>query len=76
MPLEPAPDALWLRIERRGADLQLHWSADGHADAMFRMARLTDGPVRVGMMCAPPDGDGFPAVFDDFRVAPARLPHA
>lgn len=71
VPLSPAPAELWLRAERRGPDLQLSWSADGDAFAMFRMTRLTDGPVRVGMMCAAPDGDGFAVTFDDFRMRPA-----
>jgi len=74
VPLSPAPAELWLRVERRGPDLQLHWSLDGDAFAMFRMARLTDGPVRVGMMCAAPDGDGFPVIFTGFSVRPVPDP--
>jgi len=68
VPLPHPPAGLWLRVERRGHDLQLHWSADGDAFAMFRMARLTAGPARVGMMCAAPDGDGFRATFTGFNL--------
>src|SRR6185437_2819209 len=34
-PLQPQPSALWLRLKRQGADIQIHYSLDGTTHALL-----------------------------------------
>jgi uncharacterized protein len=71
-PLAGAPEWLWLRVERRGATVEVHYSLDGAAYSMARLAYLSEAPaLQAGPMCAAPEGDGFEARFEGFRVRPA-----
>lgn len=69
IPLDGAPEAIWLRVTRQGGDLDVQYSLDGASYAMLRIARLTDtSTLSVGPMCASPEGAGFAATFEEFRV--------
>lgn len=73
VPLPGNPPALWLRVVRTGATVEVSYSLDGAAYTMLRQAYFTDQPeVAVGLMIASPIGDGFTAVFEGFTVAPVE----
>jgi len=67
-PLLDNPESIWLRISRTGPALEVQFSLDGENYFLLRMAYLTSATVQVGIMCASPDGDGFTAVFENFRL--------
>ncbi len=63
------PDALWLRLKRHGADIQVQYSLDGTVYYLLRHAYFPPTPqVSIGMMAASPTGTGFEARFEDFRL--------
>lgn len=69
VPIPHNPASLWLRVTRRGADLEVQYSLDGIQYTMLRMAYLTPHEtVSVGMMCASPEGNGFSTTFKGFKV--------
>jgi len=73
MPLDGAPEALWLRVTRHGVTLEVHVSLDGERYTMLRQAYLTDAAqVGVGLMACAPTGQGFVATFEGFEVRGAE----
>ncbi len=69
VPLAEAPDHVWIKAVRRRDAVEIFFSTDGKTFTMMRNAWLHDNhPVMVGMMGASPDGEGFTARFDHFRV--------
>ncbi len=67
--LPQQPPALWLRVTRHGATFEVYYSFEGVQYTMLRQAYLTDThPIRVGVMCAAPTGDGFTATFEGFTM--------
>lgn len=68
IPLPESPPALWLRVTRHEATIEVHYSTDGVAYTMLRQAYLTPEPVQVGVMVAAPTGEGFRATFEGFAV--------
>lgn len=71
IPLPPSPLRFWVQVRRRGSDIDVQYSLDGHAYHLLRVAHLTTAdPLQVGVMCASPEGDGFPVTFDAFSVRP------
>lgn len=72
VPLADHPPALWLRLKRRGAAVEVHYSLDGDQFAMLRMAYLSPATtLRVGPMAASPEGPGFAVSFEGLAVRPA-----
>ena len=70
--LDPAPAAVWLRVQRIGTAVEVYVSTDGSAYSMIRQGYLTDSPtLHVGMMVAAPTGDGFEARFSGFEIKSA-----
>ena len=68
-------DALWIKAVRRLDAVEVFYSFDDEHYTLMRNAWLkANAPVRVGMMGACPDGDGFRVVFSDFSVR--HLPDA
>lgn len=64
------PPAIWLRVVRSGATLEVFYSLDGQAFSMIRQAYLTEtARLDVGVMIAAPTGPGFSATFEGFQVA-------
>lgn len=71
-PLPSDMRELHIRLIRQGGAMEIRVAADGGAEMMLRLAYLTDEPtVRVGPMCAAPDGDGFEVTFREFTIEAA-----
>lgn len=71
VPLAANPSSIWLRVTRRGADVEIHSSLDGTRFELMRVAHLSPAPnVLVGPMCASPEGNGFEVVFESFSLRP------
>jgi hypothetical protein len=69
MPLSQPPEALWLRVIRDEATVEVSFSLDSVDYTMIRTAHLSPAQsVDVGVMCASPEGGGFESVFDGFSV--------
>jgi len=69
-PLTQALPALWLRLVRKGSAFTFSYSADGQQYREVRQGYLTDAPaIGLGLMAAAPEGAGFEARFDDYRVS-------
>lgn len=67
--LEQPPESVWLKVVRRLDYVEIQYSLDNVAFTMLRLTYFpANTPVMVGMMAASPDGDGFPALFEDFRI--------
>ncbi|BDD00280.1 DUF1349 domain-containing protein [Persicobacter psychrovividus] len=67
--LKEKPDAIWIKATRRRDGVEIFYSTDGKNYAMAGLSYLPEQvPVKVGMMAASPDGDGFEATFKDFKV--------
>lgn len=67
--LEKTPPAIWIKALRRLDAVEIFYSFDDKNYIMMRNAPLQDNtPVMVGLMAACPDGEGFNAVFENFRV--------
>lgn len=69
--LDRAPQSLWIKAVRRLDAIEVFYSIDDKKYTMLRTCWLQDNcPVMVGLMGASPDGDGFEATFEDFKVTP------
>jgi uncharacterized protein len=65
----PNPSAIWLRVVRHEATVEVLFSLDGQQYTLIRQAYLSAAPaLRVGPMLAAPIGQGFTATFEGFRV--------
>ncbi|HEY9666112.1 MAG TPA: DUF1349 domain-containing protein, partial [Coleofasciculaceae cyanobacterium] len=61
--------SLWVRVTRRGTAVEVHYSLDGEQYTMLRLAYLTSvETLKVGLMCASPEGNGFPTAFEGFKI--------
>ncbi len=69
IPAPQNPPAVWLRVTRHGEAIEIKYSFDGQTYMLLRQAHLTDEPtLSVGPMCASPDGNGFDAIFEGFKI--------
>ena len=60
---------LWIKAVRRLDAIEIFYSFDDKTYTMMRNAWMeSNRPVKIGMMGASPDGDGFKATFSDFSV--------
>lgn len=67
--LDDAPKSIWIKAVRRLDAVEISYSLNGKDYIMMRTCYLQDNtPVKVGMMAASPDGQGFEALFEDFKV--------
>ncbi|MFI2744207.1 DUF1349 domain-containing protein [Zhouia sp. PK063] len=61
--------AIWIKAVRRLDAVELFYSFDDKTYVMYRNAPFQDHhPVKIGMMAASPDGNGFEAKFENFTV--------
>ena len=68
-------DFIWIKAVRRKDAIEIFYSFDDKEYTMMRNAWMeANRPVRVGVMGASPDGNGFNATFSDFSVK--HLPDA
>lgn len=69
LPLSTNPGSVWLKVLRRLDAVHISYSLDGEDYTLMRLAYFPDNtPVKVGLMAASPDGDGFEALFEDFKI--------
>ncbi len=67
--LDKTPSFVWIKAVRRLDAIELFYSYDDKNYIMIRNAPFQDNiPVMVGLMAACPDGDGFNAKFENFKV--------
>lgn len=67
--LKGKPDAIWIKAIRKLDAVEIHFSTNGKDFQMCNIAYFPkDVPVKVGMMAASPDGNGFSATFEDFSI--------
>lgn len=67
--LEKPVEELWIKAVRRLDAVEIFYSFDDKEYTLMRNAWLeANRPVKVGMMAACPDGDGFDVTFSDFSV--------
>jgi uncharacterized protein len=63
------PPAIWLRVSRHEATLEVRYSLDGTNFTLIRQGYLTEAPaLMVGPMLAAPTGQGFQAIFEGFTI--------
>ncbi len=75
IPLDKPVPFVWIKAVRRLDAVEIFYSFDDKEYTMMRNAWLQDNhPVKVGVMGACPDGDGFTARFEDFTIK--HLPDA
>ncbi len=73
--LDRPVNALWIKAMRRKDAIEIFYSFDDKEYIMMRNAWIeANRPVKIGMFAASPDGEGFKAVFSDFKVK--HLPDA
>ena len=73
VPRQDSPTAVWLTLLRKGDYVEIQYSFDNKDFKMLRLAYFPPTPgkkVQIGLMCAAPDGKGFPVEFTDFSVTP------
>ena len=69
--LPDAPRSIWIKAIRRLDAVEIFYSRDDKEYIMTRVCWLQDNcPVMVGLMGACPDGKGFTAIFEEFKVTP------
>ena len=67
--LEKPVEYVWIKAARRLDAVEIFYSFDDKEYTMMRNCWLQDNtPVMVGMMAACPDGNGFKATFEGFRI--------
>jgi uncharacterized protein len=67
--LDNVPSSVWIKAVRKLDAVEVFYSFDDKNYVMMRNAYLQDNsPVMVGLMAACPDGNGFNAVFENFKV--------
>ncbi len=67
--LDKVPPAVWIKAVRRLDAVEVFYSFDDKNYILMRNAHLQDNtPVMVGLMAACPDGKGFRATFENFKV--------
>ncbi len=60
---------LWIKAVRRLDAIEIFYSFDDKEYTLMRNAWMeANRPVKIGMMAACPDGDGFDVTFSDFTV--------
>jgi regulation of enolase protein 1 (concanavalin A-like superfamily) len=63
------PKSVWIKAIRRINAVEIFYSLDGEN---YKMSNLSYFPehkmAMVGMMAASPDGNGFKAIFEDFKI--------
>ncbi|MFZ0710404.1 MAG: DUF1349 domain-containing protein [Terrimicrobiaceae bacterium] len=68
-PLKTKPEEVWFRVKRQDVSLEVFYSLNGVDYIMLRTAYLKSPPnLDVGVMCAAPQGPGFPITFSDLSI--------
>ena len=68
-PLKTNPEEVWFRVKRQDVSLEVFYSLNGVDYTMLRTAYLKSPPnLDAGVMCAAPQGPGFPITFSDLSI--------
>ena len=68
-PLPSNPTSLWLRMKRQGTVIEIEYALDGKHYQLLRQAYFSAAETMdVGLMCASPEGSGFPITFEDVTI--------
>ncbi len=69
--LKENPKSIWLKAVRKADSIEIFYSLDGKNFQMTNLAYfLENKPAMVGMMAASPKGEGFTAIFEEFKIKP------
>lgn len=69
--LSQAPTSIWMKAVRKLDAVEIFYSLDDKKYTMLRTCYFKDNaPVMVGLVAACPDGKGFNATFENFKVTP------
>ena len=67
--LDKSVEYIWIKAVRRLDAVEIFYSFDDVTYTMMRNCWLEDNtPVMVGVMAACPDGNGFKATFENFKI--------
>lgn len=67
--LDRPVEAVWIKAVRRLDAIEIFYSFDDVEYTLMRNAWMeANRPVKIGLMAACPDGDGFSVIFSDFSV--------
>lgn len=67
--LDEPVDFVWIKAVRRLDAVEIFYSFDDKEYTMMRNCRMQDNtPIMVGTMAACPDGNGFEATFEEFKI--------
>ncbi|MEO0572145.1 MAG: DUF1349 domain-containing protein [Bacteroidota bacterium] len=67
--LSEQPKSVWIKVIRRCDAVEIFYSLNGKDYTMSNLSYLKNNiPVKVGMMAASPDGEGFKALFEEFSI--------
>ncbi|MBD3883013.1 DUF1349 domain-containing protein [Phormidium tenue FACHB-886] len=68
VPLLQNPSSCFLRMKRNAEAVEISYSLNGEDYSLLRLAYLSEAEtLQVGLMCAAPEGEGFPVVFEGFK---------
>ncbi|GJM60094.1 DUF1349 domain-containing protein [Persicobacter diffluens] len=69
VPLNEKPASIWIKATRKRDAIEIFYSMDGKKFTMSNTAYFPEyKDVKVGMMAASPDGNGFKAIFEAFKI--------
>lgn len=69
IPIPGNPKSIWIKAIREKNAVEISYSLNGEDFTVSNEVYLPNHkPVKVGMMAASPDGNGFNAVFEEFRI--------
>ncbi|MCK5208246.1 MAG: DUF1349 domain-containing protein [Cyclobacteriaceae bacterium] len=67
--LKEKPNSIWIKAIRKIDAVEIFYSLDGENYIMSNLAYFPEyKPAMVGMMAASPDGQGFKAIFEEFKI--------
>ena len=67
--LKEKPKSIWMKAKRRLDAVEIFYSVDGINFIMTNTVYFPEfKTVQVGMMAASPDGNGFKAIFEEFKI--------
>jgi uncharacterized protein len=72
--LPPAAGEVALQVARRGDAVEVRYRVDGGDSELAALVYLPpDADVLAGVMCAAPEGSGFPVTFYDLSITPRAV---
>ncbi len=67
--LKEKPKSIWIKAIRKIDAVEIFYSLDGKNYHMTNLAYFPEyKPTMIGMMAASPDGQGFKAIFGEFKI--------